>query len=216
MFKNIKKFIKQIAEYGNNQEVKIQPSDNKNRNSGSRNLITKQICSLQSNISLNNQQISIIYQFFATDTCERCLLLEKAYRNNESPSCWKYLTTIRNLIYKEPKFEIKKQLEEAWAKEYITLNMEDQKRVLFESVLQLFIEEPEERADAAFLFTMLRLVRYAGPWVDIAREREAEWHAQRIRWWVEKGIFLDNKELVYTESEQLLEIPETASLHYKI
>ena len=66
-------------------------------------------------------------------------------------------------------------------------------------------------ADQTFLYTMLRMVRYGGPFVDEVRKNERAWHEARLDWWVREGARLADMALVHVD-EAAAGVPDQASM----
>lgn len=88
----------------------------------------------------------------------------------------------------------------------------DERHILCDSLQQLLAEDPEQMADQSFLHTMLRMVRYGGPFVDEVREHERTWHEARLLWWVREGARLATIASVDTDGAAA-DVPDAASMH---
>lgn len=164
---------------------------------------------------LGDEQRSVVLQCFATDTCERLLLLEKHARRNEDAECFRLLGVVRRQIAEGTRRARALELEEQLRQRARSLSDEDERGILLGGVFQLAAEDPEDMADRAFTHTMLRLVRHGGPFVDMVRARERAWHEARLTWWITRGVHLPDMYLTYSD-EVSAGVPEDASVHHGI
>jgi hypothetical protein len=158
-------------------------------------------------------QRAVVLQCFATDICERHLLLEKIFRGNEDADCFRLLGVIRRWIADQRHAEHVAELLDLLRQKAEALPDTDQRRILYGALLQLCSDDPEEMADHAWMYMSLRLVRYAGPFVDEARRKNADWLAARLLWWVQHGVRLDDMSSVYVEGTTVRVPDEALLLH---
>ncbi|MFT3767246.1 MAG: hypothetical protein QM820_17245 [Minicystis sp.] len=96
-----------------------------------------------------------------------------------------------------------------------SLGEDDARYLLWTSLFQLCARDPEQMADQAFFYTMLRMVRYGGPFVDMVRARQRAWHEARLIFWLQHGARLEDMAAVYATTPTV-RVPEEASLQHGI
>jgi hypothetical protein len=159
--------------------------------------------------ALSEAERARVLAFFATDSCGRCLLLEKHHRRNEHAEIERLLGLVRQAIAEGGWPARRTEIEQDLQRIMEGIDRDDERGLLAGALYQLLGGEPAEMADFAFLYTMLRLARYAGPFVDMARKGERAWHEARLRFWITRGIHLADPLLVYAD-EAGAGVPEEA------
>jgi hypothetical protein len=164
---------------------------------------------------LTKAQQAMVLQYFAMDSCARLLLLEKHVRGNEDSDCSHVLAELRQQVAQKNRTRNLQELQSRLRDRIRVLEATDQRLILWEALFQLLAEHPEEMADHAFSHTMLRMVRYGGPFVDAVRQRERIWHEARLKWWICFGTRLSDPASVYAD-EAAAGVPVEACLQYRI
>jgi hypothetical protein len=159
--------------------------------------------------ALSEAQRARVLAFFATDSCGRFLLLEKHHRRNEHAEIARLLGLVRQAIAGGSWPAERAEIEQGLQRSMEGIDRDDERGLLAGALFQLLGDDPAEMADFAMLYTMLRLVRHAGPFVDMARKGERAWHEARLRFWITRGVHLADPLQVYAD-EPGAGVPEEA------
>lgn len=160
---------------------------------------------------LDATQRATVLQLFATDSSERLLRLEQHLRGNADAGCFEMLADIRDHIAAGTHAAHAPALEQQLRATAVALDPTDARGILWDSLLQLLVGDPEQIAAQTFFYTMLRMVRYGGSFVDQVRKHERAWHEARMRWWVNEGARLADIALAHTD-EAAAGVPDEARM----
>ncbi len=158
-----------------------------------------------------------ILAFFNLDCCERLMLIEEKQRSNTNAECRSLVRLKRACLAGNADWEnFSQQATRITLKVRTAIDSEDNDAfVLYGAVNTIFAPDAVRLLDSIVFFYMMRMPRWAGAFIDVAREKERKWMSDRIAWWATVAAMKQESIRTVEEAETLLPPPEEATRDYR-